>query len=115
LGTPEFEIAYQAALHGAAPEIGADRTLPGTLNAAIVSYYQSLAFRELAQSSQYMRRSYLERFHEQHGNNRLATLPPEFIVQMINKMEPFSARNWFKCVRALTYSCKFLLAHFVDF
>jgi integrase len=100
-GTPEFEIAYQKALHAEAPAIGADRTLPGTLNAAIVSYYGCLAFRELAPSSQAMRRSYLERFRERYGNSRLATMPPEFIVQMINKMEPFSARNWFKCVRAL--------------
>jgi integrase len=100
-GTPEFEIAYQKALHADAPEIGAGRTLPGTVNAAVVSYYKSLAFRELAQSSQYMRRSYLERFREKHGDSRLATMPPEFIVKMMNLMEPFSARNWFKCVRAL--------------
>ena len=100
-GTPEFEVEYQKALHGDAPEVGASRTLPGTLNEAVVSYYKSLAYRELAQSSQYMRRSYLERFREQHGNNRLATMPSEFIVKMMNKMEPFSARNWFKCVRAL--------------
>jgi integrase len=100
-GTPEFEIAYQNALNAEAPAIGADRTLPGTLNEAVVSYYKSLAFRELARSSQLMRRSYLERFREKYGNSRLATMPPEFIVRMMNKMEPFSARNWFKCVRAL--------------
>jgi integrase len=100
-GTPEFEIAYQKALHSEAPEIGAGRTVPGTLNEAVVSYYKSLAFRELAQSSQSMRRSYLERFREKYGNDRLATMPPEFIVKMMNKMEPFSARNWFKCVRAV--------------
>jgi integrase len=100
-GTPEFEIEYQKALHADGSEIGSARTLPGTLNEAVVSYYKSLAFRELAQSSQYMRRSYLERFREGHGNSRLATMPSEFIVKMMDKMEPFSARNWFKCVRAL--------------
>ena len=100
-GTPEFEVAYQKALHGDAPEVGASRTLPGTLNEAVVSYYKSLAFRQLAPSSQYMRRSYLERFREKYGNNHLAKMPPEFIVKMLNTMEPFSARNWFKCVRAL--------------
>ena len=100
-GTPEFEVAYQKALHGDAPEVGASRTLPGTLNEAIVAYYKSLAFRELAQSSQSMRRSYLERFREQYGDNRLATMPSEFIARMMDRMEPFSARNWFKCVRAL--------------
>jgi integrase len=100
-GTPEFEIAYQRALHGDAAELGAARTLPGTLNEAVVSYYKSLAFRELAESSQLMRRSYLERFREKYGDDRLATMPSAFVVQMMNKMEPFSARNWFKCVRAL--------------
>ena len=100
-GTPEFEVAYQRALHGDAPEVGASRTLPGTLNEAVVSYYKSLAFRELAQSSQSMRRSYLERFREQYGNSRLATMPSEFIARMMDRMEPFSARNWFKCVRAM--------------
>jgi integrase len=100
-GTPEFEVEYFKALHGDAPEVGSSRTLPGTLNEAVVSYYKSLAFRELAPSSQAMRRSYLERFREKYGNSRLATMPPEFIIKMMNAMEPFSARNWFKCVRAV--------------
>jgi hypothetical protein len=36
LGTPEFEAAYQAALHG--EEIGSSRTIPGTVNAAVVGH-----------------------------------------------------------------------------
>jgi integrase len=100
-GTPEFEVAYQKALHGAAPEVAASRTLPGTLNEAVVSYYKSLAFRGLAPSSQSMRRSYLERFRELNGNNHLAGMKSEIVVKMLNTMEPFAARNWFKCVRAL--------------
>ena len=48
-----------------------------------------------------MRRSYLERFREKYGNSRLATMPSEFIIKMMDRMEPFSARNWFKCVRAV--------------
>jgi integrase len=103
-GTPEFEIEYQKALHGdvASSEVGSTRTLPGTLNEAVVSYYKSLAFRDgLAKSSQSMRRTYLERFREKYGDSRLATMPSTFIVQMMNTMEPFSARNWHKSVRAL--------------
>ena len=50
-GTPEFEIAYQKALHAEGAELVRARTLPGTLNEAVVSYYKSPAFRELAQSS----------------------------------------------------------------
>ena len=91
LGTPEFEAAYQAALHG--EEIGSSRTIPGTVNAAVVSYYKSLAFRELAQGSRYMFRSYLERLREKHGNKNLTTMPPKFIVKAVNEMASFAARN----------------------
>lgn len=57
-GSSEFMAAYEAALAGMTappPMIGASRTKPGTLNAAVVAYYQSLAFRELAPGTQAMR------------------------------------------------------------
>jgi hypothetical protein len=60
--------AREKALKGdwAVPELGASRTRPGTVNAAIVSYSQSSAFRDgLAKSSQQMRRPILERFREE--------------------------------------------------
>jgi hypothetical protein len=63
-GSTEYMAAYQAALAGAPQEIGADRTGPGTLNEAIVAYYKSIRFRELASTTQYMRRMILERFRE---------------------------------------------------
>ncbi len=46
-GSGEFTEAYQAALAGKAirSEIGAARTKPGTVNAAIISYFNSAAFR----------------------------------------------------------------------
>jgi integrase len=82
-------------------EIGADRTKPGTVNAAIVGYYQCLAFRELAPSTQAIRRPILERFRTEHGDKRIATLPQEFIVRMLNQMKPVQARNWLKALRGL--------------
>lgn len=57
-GSSEFMAAYEAALAGMTappPMIGASRTKPGTLNAAVVAYYQSLAFRELTPGTQAMR------------------------------------------------------------
>ena len=74
-GSQEFMDAYQAALDGqTAPErqIGAKRTRPGTVNAAVVGYYTCLAFRSLAPSTQKMRRAILERFREDHGDKRIA-------------------------------------------
>jgi integrase len=100
-GTAEFEIEYRKALHGETPEIGADRTQSGTLNEATVAYYQSLAFRQLAASTQSMRRSYLERFRETYGNKNIGTMPSAFIAQMVDRMKPHEGRNWFKTVRAL--------------
>jgi hypothetical protein len=46
--SPEFMEARQAALQGdwTSPELGASRTRPGTVNAALVSYYQSSAFKK---------------------------------------------------------------------
>src|ERR1700675_2524383 len=53
----------------AVPELRVSRTRAGAVNAALVSYYQSSAFRDgLAQSSQQMRRAILECFREEHGD-----------------------------------------------
>ena len=44
-GSPEFMAAYEAALAGDAPPqaIGSARTKPGTVNAAVASYFGSVA------------------------------------------------------------------------
>ena len=104
LGSPEFMAALEAALTGATTprlDIGANRTKPGTLNAAIVGYCQSLAFRELAPGTQAMRRSILERLRVKHGDERIATLPQTFIMQMLLRMGPGAARNWLEALRHL--------------
>jgi len=100
----EFMEAYQAALAGmTAPrlEVGASRTKPGTVNAAIVGYYQSLAYRELAPGTQAMRRAILENFRAEHGNKNIATLPQQTIARILSRMAPGAARNWLKALRAL--------------
>jgi integrase len=102
-GSPEFMAAYQAAMSGSVERqpIGASRTRPGTVNAAVVGYYTSLAFRSLAPSSQHKRRLILERFREKHGDKGIAGLPQNFIRYMLDQMAPFAARNWLKALRAL--------------
>jgi hypothetical protein len=103
-GSSEFMAAYEAALGGMTappPMIGASRTKPGTLNAAVVTYYQSLAFRELAPGTQGMRRSILERLRVKHGNETISRLPPRFIAQSLSRMGPGAARNWLKALRYL--------------
>ena len=103
-GSAEFMAAYQAALAGVtapAVEIGANRTKPGTVDAAVVGYYTSLTFRALAPGTQSMRRAIYERFRADHGAKQIATLPPKFIVHILSRMKPIAARNWLKALRAL--------------
>ena len=101
-GSTEFMAAYEQALAGLPrKEIGADRTRLGTVNAAVIGYYQCLAFRELAPSTQARRRPILERLRTEHGDKRIATLPQEFIRRMLDRMKPVQARNWLKALRGL--------------
>jgi integrase len=101
-GSTEFMAAYEQALAGLPrKELGADRTKPGTVNAAIVGYYQCLAFRELSPSTQSKRRFILERLRNEHGDKRIATLPPEFIHRVVNRKTPAAARNWIAALRGL--------------
>jgi hypothetical protein len=73
-GSDEFMTAYQLALAGQQlrVEIGAGRAKPGTVNAAIVGYHNSLAFRSDGPGTQKMRRAILEQFRAAHGEKRIA-------------------------------------------
>ena len=100
-GSAEFMAAYQEALGQSPIEIGAKLTRVGSINATIVGYYQSLAFRELASGTQQARRAILERFRLEHGNRSIADMPSKFISLTLNKLRPQAARNWFKAIRHL--------------
>src|SRR5258706_13938120 len=74
--SPEFMEAREAALKGEEGkiDIGANRTVAGTVNAGLVSYYQSASFKALAESTQQTRRAILERFRVDHGEKRIALM-----------------------------------------
>jgi integrase len=102
--SPEFMAAREAALKGGwiEQEVGAKRTVAGTVNAAIVSYYQTSAFKDgLAESSQKMRRAILERFREEHGDKRIALMHKGALQTILNKKSPAAAANWRKALRGL--------------
>ena len=106
--SPEFMEARERALQGdwTAPEMGASRTKVGTVNAAIVSYYQSSAFKDgLSKGSQQMRRPILERFREAHGDKRIALLHKKAIQAILNKKTPAAASNWRKALRGFIDHC----------
>ena len=74
----------------------------GTVNAAIVSYYQCSAFTDgLAESSQKMRRAILERFREEHGDKRMALMHKKALQTILDKKSPAAAANWRKALRGL--------------
>jgi integrase len=108
-GSPEFMQAYEAALANAPIEIGAaKRSKPGSVSAAIASYYASLDFRVLAPGTQVMRRAILENFREKHGDKPMHLMPARFIVAMLDGKKPHAARNWLKALKSL---CRHALAH----
>src|SRR5688572_24219736 len=57
--SPEFMAAHAAVMSGdpVRVEIAAGRTLPGTVNAAVVAYYNSQAWRDFKAGTQGMRRA----------------------------------------------------------
>jgi integrase len=99
--SPQFMADYEAALAGEQLAVGAKRSRPGSVSAAIAGYYTSLEFRSLAPGTQAMRRAILERFRREHGDKPMALLPTKFIMVMLGKMKPFAARNWLKTIRGL--------------
>jgi hypothetical protein len=69
--------------------LGAERTIPGTVNASIVSYYQSTAFKNgLAKSTQDSRRAILERFRGDHGDKRVALMHSTALQNIFNSKSP---------------------------
>src|SRR5690606_1279376 len=102
--SPDFMTAYEAAIRGeSAPriEIGANRTMPGTISALVIAYYQNVAFRNLAVGTQKMRRSILERFRAEHGDKRVALLGRSHVAKLLGGKSPAAARNWRKTLRGL--------------
>jgi integrase len=109
-GTEAFMDAYAAALAGETPrgEIGAARTKPGTVNAAVVGYYGSVAFTNLALGTQRMRRNILERFRAENGDKRIALLQRRHIADAVaaRAETPAAARNFLHLIRALMQYCQ---------
>jgi len=103
--SPQFMTAYEQALGGPQLAVGAKRTRPGSVHAAIAGYFTSLEFRTLAAGTQRVRRHILLRFDAVHGDKPIALLPPEFITHVLRSMKPFAVRNWLKAIRHLMQFC----------
>jgi integrase len=71
-GSPDFLVAYYAALAGNPVEIGSSRTIPRSMNALIVAYYASADFKSLRPSTARVYRNILERFRQDYGDHDAA-------------------------------------------
>ena len=121
-GTPwgeEFMRAYAAALDGVkalAHNIGASRTVAGTVNALIVDYLDPQGSSPLKNGSaetRRTRRNILERFREAHGDKplfryessgrRVMLLTRERMQRIVNEKiaTPFAQRNFLNTLRAV--------------
>lgn len=101
--------AYEDALKGEAREkieLGAARSLPGTVSAMIAGYYRHEKWLlELGPASHDMRRPILERFRGEHGHKRIALLQSHHITKILADKKPSAKRNWLKTLRGLMAYC----------
>jgi hypothetical protein len=85
-GSREFIEAYQRALDSQQMPTGAARTKQGTVNAAIVGYYDSMMFfGSLAPSTQAIRRQNSRTLPHRSWRQAYRLLPKRFIVLTIGK------------------------------
>jgi hypothetical protein len=85
-------------------EIGAKRTVDGTVSHGLIGYYKSNFFTGLAESSQKMRRAELERFRNDHGDKR-AVMMHSTAIHILNGKKPAAQRNFRKALRGFVDYC----------
>jgi integrase len=99
-----FMSAYGQALDGvkARPNIGEARTVAGSIDALIVSYYR-LIFPTLKASTRAKRRAILERFRRDHGHRPVARLEHGHVASLVAAKAdtPEAANNLLKVLRHL--------------
>src|SRR5262249_24225412 len=102
----DFMRQYATVLEGAPRQSrtsGASGTLPGTINALVMSYYGSSNFRGLKASTAAVRRNIVERFRNEHGSKPVTRLERKHIKDIIGARSatPHAANNLLKTLRLL--------------
>ncbi len=101
--SPEFMAAYEKASAGEPAQVGAKRTIPGTINALVASYYRSREFLSLRPITQSTYRNVIERFREKHGDKRAARMERGHIKSILAKLSdrPEAASQLLKIIKVL--------------
>jgi len=102
----EFMRQYAAALEGVKARngnIGAERTIPGSINSLIVSYYRSPEFQGLKASTRTVRKRAIEGFRLEHGAKPTARLGKAHVRDILGAKAntPEAANNLRKVLRIL--------------
>lgn len=96
----EFMQAYALAETGAGPmPKGLHRIMPGSVEAAIVRYLDSDAWKVQAQTSRELRRPIIENFRREYGTAKFKALRRDHIQQIIADKSPNAQANWMKALR----------------
>ena len=105
-GSAEFMDAYAAAVateNAPKIEIGATRTKPGSVAAAIAGYFASAHFADLAEATRRERRHILEAFRSAHGEKSIASLQRAHVERLLEAKvaTPGAALNFLATFRGL--------------
>lgn len=102
-GSPEFAEAYRLATDAATAkiEVGASRTVPGTMNALAVAVYASAEWKSLSATTQATYRGIIERIRKDYGHLPVAGINQGHIRMMRDKRadKPTAANNLVKILR----------------
>lgn len=102
-GSAQFAAEYEAAANGVTTkvEIGASRTVPGSINALAVAIYGSAEWAQLSRSTQATYRGIIERLRTEHGDKAVRAIRQEHILLMRDRRAnlPSAANNLVKVLR----------------
>lgn len=104
-GSPKFIAAYEEAISGKL-NIGAIRTIQGTIGALVVGYLESADYKLLSANTRRTYKYHLERLRRTNGAKQIRELTHESITHKLDTMadKPASANIFLKVIRAM---CKF--------
>ena len=104
-GSVEFAQAYADAVAGVTTrrEVGADRTIPGTINALVVAYYKSADFKVLGETTQRTYSGIIERIRRDYGHLPLRGMDRTHVRKILDKRAatPAAANNLLRMIRML--------------
>jgi integrase len=104
--SPQFIAAYEEAKENrqaAIRPIGCETTLPGSIKALTVAYFNSAEFQTLAVSTRSTYRGILENFRLQYGDRSAVSLDRRAIAALVNQKAatPAAAGNRLRMIRLL--------------